>query len=56
MNDLVFWLPILVNGGFALYFFNRLIKVDYEEYLPFVYYFDGFCFSLNFAVFLVMIL
>jgi len=50
-----YWFSIFVNGGFALLFFNRLIKTDYSEYLPFMYYIDGLCFAMNLAAFLITI-
>jgi hypothetical protein len=56
MSDGSFWLSIIFNGGFALFFFNRLINLDYEEHPPYVYYGDGICFAMNVAAFLYTIL
>lgn len=55
MSNIGYWLSLLVNGGFALLFFNRLISTDYSEYRPFVYYFDGLCFAMNLAAFVLTI-
>jgi len=49
------WASIIINGGFALFFFNKLINEDYSEYRPFVRFFDGLAFSFNFAAFLLTV-
>lgn len=43
-------LVLLVNGLFAVYFMNKIIKTDYQKEFNsprFVYFFDGLGFSLN---------
>ena len=45
-------LVLLVNGLFAAYFLNKIIKTDYQkeyESPKLVYFFDGITFSLNAA-------
>lgn len=45
-------LVIIVNGLFALYFFNKIIKTDYSKEFnspKLVYCLDGFAFSINTA-------
>jgi hypothetical protein len=56
MSTESYWLSIIFNGGFALFFLNRLLNLDYDEYHPYVYYGDGICFAMNVAAFLYTIL
>lgn len=45
---------IIFNGGFALFFFNRLISEDYTD-RKLVWYTDGIFFSMNLAAFMTTI-